>query len=403
MSTKFHALESPEVPDRLLDLAVADGRIDGDTRVLIKKYLGYLQGARSASRAHITNTTGQLILWRSLLNMPFEQATFDDLIQARVALDAARTKRGKPYAETSKKSYVIALKSFYYWLGRRGLSAIPRDALQEMRVPEPQPVTNPEDLIRSDDLTAMIMSCKNFRDRALIAVLFETGARISEVHRLRWHDLTFDRHGARVRLHDRKEKKTRHSRLITSVPHLAAWRNAYPGDPVNDHYVFIGRTGKPLSYSMMRDIVVRAADTITGKRITPHLFRKSRVTELIVTGCSESVVKESCWGNPNTKMFSKYLRLSAQDVDAGLLKAAGVDVTEEEKAQPRSVIHCPACHALCPPELKYCGVCMQPLTEEGRREREEISKLTEEIDLDALTKLLTLTKNEKFKKLIESL
>jgi hypothetical protein len=44
MSVRFHNIESPDVPDRLLDLAVSDGRIDGNGRALILGYLHYLQG-----------------------------------------------------------------------------------------------------------------------------------------------------------------------------------------------------------------------------------------------------------------------------------------------------------------------------------------------------------------------
>jgi integrase len=366
MSDRFHSgLESPETPNHLLDRAIRDGRIEENTRQLIIKYLNYLQGARSASPIYSTNATAQLILWRSLLGIPFEEATFDDLIGARVALDKVKSKRGKPYAEASKKTYVIALKSFYLWLERRGLTSVTGHELREMRIPDPEPTTTPDDLIRGDDLKGLIGRCDNFRDRALISVLFETGARISEIHRLRWKDIVFDRYGARVTLHDHKQKKDRYSRLVVSVPHLAAWRNAYPGDPVGDKHVFIStRDSTPLSYSMMRYIVVSTSGS-SKKRVTPHLFRKSRITELITTGCSESVVKESCWGNPNSRMFVHYLRLSATDVDAGLLRAAGVEVSEDDRIQPRSVIHCPSCHAVCAPEFRFCPLCMHPLTAEA--------------------------------------
>jgi integrase len=369
----FHRLEDPSVPSHLLDLATRDGRIDADTRKLIERYLTYLQGAKKASPVYLSNAASQCILWRTLLDVPFEAATLDDLIGAQVALDSTPSKRGKPYSPASKKTHTIALKSFFYYLIRRGLSTIPAHEIKEIRCPEVAPSTAPEALLQSDDLKKIVNACDNFRDRAFVAVLFETGGRVHEVARMKWSDLTFDRHGARATIHDHKRKKQRTSRLIASIPHLAAWRNNYyTGDPVGDQYVFTTRAGTPLSYSMARHIVVSAAEVARiPKRVYPHLFRKSRITELIVSGCSESVVKESCWQNPNTKMFAHYLRLSSTDVDNELLRAAGIEADAKERKPARTVFHCPSCHAVCPPEADYCPVCLVPVSDEARAAQEQ--------------------------------
>jgi len=383
----FHRLEDLSTPSHLLDLAANDGRIDADTRKIIERYLTYLQGAKKASPVYISNAAAQCILWRTLLNVPFEAATLDDLITAQVDLDTAVSKRGTPYSPASKKTYTIALKSLYYYLIRRGISAIPPHEIKELRCPEVEPSTAPEDLIHSDDLKKIVNACDNFRDRAFVAVLFETGCRIHEVARMKWSDLTFDRHGARVTIHDHKKKKQRTSRLISSIPHLAAWRNNYyTGDPVGDRYVFTTRTGTPLSYSMARHIIVTAAEQARiPKRVYPHLFRKSRITELIVSGCSESVVKESCWQNPNTKMFAHYLRLSSTDVDTGLLRAAGIEADAKERKPARTVFHCPSCHTICPPEADYCPVCLVPVSDEAIAARAALATdVRTELDADPL-------------------
>lgn len=375
MATRtFHRLEDPSLPSHLLDLATRDGRIDAPTRALIERYLTYLQGAKKASPVYLSNATTQCILWRTLLEIPFEVATFDDLVRAQVALDNAISRRGKPYSQSSKKTHTLALKSFYYYLIRRGISTIPTYEIREIRCPEVEPTTAPEDLIQAKDLKKIVNACTNFRDRAFVAVLFETGCRISEVARMTWGDLVFDPYGARVTIHDRKRKKQRSSRLISSIPHLAAWRNNYPaGDPIGDRHVFITHnTGDPLSYSMARHIVVSAAEEARiPKRVYPHLFRKSRITELIISGCSESVVKESCWQNPNTRMFAHYLRLSSTDVDNELLRTAGIEIDADQAHPTRTVFHCPSCHALCPPEADYCPVCLIPVSEEARAAQEQ--------------------------------
>jgi len=75
----------------------------------------------------------------------------------------------------------------------------------------------------------------------------------------------------------------------------------------------------------------RAGGTAAGieKRIHPHLFRKSRITELVRKNYQESVLKETFWANPDTSMFRTYLKLSEKDIDDEFLRRAGLKTESE--------------------------------------------------------------------------
>ena len=74
------------------------------------------------------------------------------------------------------------------------------------------------------------------------------------------------------------------------------------------------------------------------KRVTPHLFRKSRITSLIKQNYQESVIKQAMWGNLGTNMFKTYVVLSEQDIDAEFREKMGLEkkeIKEDKKMAPR--------------------------------------------------------------------
>lgn len=101
----------------------------------------------------------------------------------------------------------------------------------------------------------MIKACDNSRDRALIAVHYQTAARPAETAHLRWGDITLDEYGAEVRVTDRKrahQKGTtyRYPYITWATPYLAAWMNDYVS-PEGLGLAVQGSTGKPPSNDLV--------------------------------------------------------------------------------------------------------------------------------------------------------
>lgn len=84
----------------------------------------------------------------------------------------------------------------------------------------------PKDLLTKADIQAQIDAAKNPRDKALIAMLYETGARIGELIDLTVGDIEDRQHGKKLVI----DGKTgaRRLPLVESVPHINAWLSKHP-------------------------------------------------------------------------------------------------------------------------------------------------------------------------------
>ncbi|MBN1133366.1 MAG: hypothetical protein JXA38_00240 [Methanosarcinaceae archaeon] len=67
-------------------------------------------------------------------------------------------------------------------------------------------------------------------------------------------------------------------------------------------------------------------------------------------------------------MAARYMHLSDRDVEKAILKASGVDISEDEDNMPKAV-KCPRCREFNLPKATYCYKCglllSQPLTNEN--------------------------------------
>ncbi|MDD3740746.1 MAG: tyrosine-type recombinase/integrase [Bacteroidales bacterium] len=385
-ANNFHYHTAPGYWEEQLVKAECEGRIDSSDTTYIRRFVTYKQGAEGISHSRCTKITQTLLSWRQVFEPHWDEATVDDLFAARVRLTSMKSERGKPYKQNTIADHVRILKSFYRWLISRGYSRITLDELSELKSPPTdKETTDPGDLITADELAAMIKACKTHRDRAILAVLYESGARIGEVARLRWSDILFDKYGVRCTVNDTKERKKRYPRLINSTAYLAAWRNGYYGPSAEGSaYVFISTNGEPLEHRAISQVIGRAAERAgIKKRIYPHLFRKSRITELVRRNYQESVLKETFWANPDTMMFRTYLKLSERDIDDEFLRKAGLKTENEIDAGDDKPRQCMYCLAVNPPGSRFCRMCTKPLTSEAAdkvREAEEMLEGTPEYE-----------------------
>ena len=216
----------------------------------------------------------------------------------------------------------------------------------------------------------LLSGCRTVRDRAIIAVLYETGARVGEVARLRWRDVEFDEYGIRVHIHDTKEGQIRYARCTWAREMLAAWKNVYPTDLKPNAWVFVSSRKEAMNYDQIRQRVKVAAERAgLEKRVHLHLFRKSRATHMIQQNYQESVIKKMLWGNLATTMFRTFVVLSENDIDAEILAKAGIE-QPVHAPNPLAPVPCPHCNAICAPISRFCSSCGQALSTEAAEELE---------------------------------
>ncbi len=367
----FYPAQYRTTAPRAYRLSAAEGRLTEDDRRLIEEFLSERQATRHISNSRVVKLRYNLIAWRRFLHTPYAGITLADLYAALNAFQAGTSIRGTPFTQNTKHDYFVVLKTFMFWLIENGHSAIPVEKIRAIRAPPvDQNTTAPDALLTADEIKQLLGGCRSVRDRAIVAVLYESGARVGEVGRLRWRDVEFDDYGIGVHLHDTKENQVRYARCTWAREMLAAWQSVYPALLTPDAWVFLSARKEAMNYAQIRQRVKEAAKRAgLGKRVHLHLFRKSRATHMIQQNYQESVIKKMLWGNLGTQMFETYVVLSEADIDAEILGHAGIE-RRAEAPDPLAPIPCPHCHVICAPTSRFCSSCGQALSTKAGEELE---------------------------------
>lgn len=231
------------------------------------------------------------------MDPPYQMATVGDVYPAISTLKVSKNKMGHAFRQNAIHDYVILLKRFYIWMIESGYSNVPLTKIRKIHPPKFELNTKqPEQLLTQQEVKALIDTCQNSRDRALITVLYESGCRIGELGRLTWGQVKFDDLGLVLSVDDTKCGTKRYVRLVISLPYLSTWRNDYQGIPKGEARVFITNRGNPLTHGTVMGLLKRLQEkSEIEKHVTPHIFRHSRITHLINQGMSESVIKLMMW------------------------------------------------------------------------------------------------------------
>lgn len=183
------------------------------------------------------------------------------------------------------------------------------------------------------EVRRLIEAARSFRDKLLISVLYATGMRVSEIARLKWSDLDFDRR--QVRIDCGKGRKNRYVMLAEHlVPLLRqVWRLTN-----GQGYLFPGEGKRPDRHLTTRTIEravdhARQLSKIT-KHITPHSLRHSFATHLIESGTDIRFIQRLL-GHTNletTSLYTKVAKTSAGNISSPLDQLGSADATPSTPA-----------------------------------------------------------------------
>ena len=159
------------------------------------------------------------------------------------------------------------------------------------------------------------------RDAIMLATMYNTGARVSEITTLRVCDILLDRQLA-VHLHG----KGRRERVIplwkSTARQLRTWLQEIDNDPGAP--VFPNRAGKPLARSGVRDRLDRAVSkaaqrcpTLHNRGISPHTIRHTCAMHLLQSGVDLAVI--ALWlGDADPATTHQYLEADLATKEAAL-------------------------------------------------------------------------------------
>ena len=227
-----------------------------------------------------------------------EQGIADtDVISAETvaAFAAERAGAEPPPAASSLARLQSSVRGWHRFLAREGIaeadpSARLRPPKQPRRLPKALTIDQVEQLLGAPSAEDPI----GIRDRALLELLYATGARVSEAVSLDVDDLA---HGDVLRLRGKGSKE----RIVPVGSYARAAVDAYltrvrPGLAAKGRAsakLFLGARGAPLSRQSAWLIIRAAAEgaKITAE-VSPHTLRHSFATHLLQGGADVRVVQE---------------------------------------------------------------------------------------------------------------
>jgi len=379
MSDSFYHGKEAYSTERSFKKACSEGRLTERDQELIIEFTTELQASKQISDGRVNKISFILVNWRRFIQAPYDCVNIAMIYDAINKLKKGNSVKGKPFKQNTLHDYIRILKPFLLWLIENEYSNLPEKKIRKIVSPSVDyRTTEPDEILTVEEIERLLQGCQNTRDRALLATLYESGARIAEIGRLRWRDVCFDDYGVRLYIDDQKNQKRRFARLTLSTQYLAIWKSDYPEDLLDDAPIFSSFKGGPMGYVTMTRSIQRAAKFAgITKRVNPHLFRKSRITHMIAQGYQESVIKESMWGNVETSMLRTYIQLAEKDIDNEFLKQAGVKV--EDEGNSRQIAQtCGVCHMICGPTFRFCPKCGTGLSEkivvEQRLAKDQVEK-----------------------------
>jgi integrase len=196
-----------------------------------------------------------------------------------------------------------------------------RTSLLKRKVPKRIPRT----LNRSVVLD-LIRSCRTWRDRLLLGLLYQGGLRIGQVLGLRHSDVHSWENAVFVEPRDHNANgaraKTRDSYKVEVPQELMSVYTRYVLDECGDtqsDYVFVnlwgGEVGRPLTYSSIVKIFERLGKK-AGIKVTPHMFRHTHATELLKAGMRAEIARKRLGHRDVQTTLNTYEHLSFDDTQA---------------------------------------------------------------------------------------
>ena len=234
---------------------------------------------------------------------------------------------------------LAALRSFFRFVADREPLAAAQCA-EVLRIPTKKAPTSEVNYLDAEEVTAILAQTdrstrEGQRDHALLALLYNTGARIQEALDLCPRSVRF-RAPAQVTLFGKGRKE----RICPLWPETADLLTALLKRQLRpeDQPIFLNRYGQPLGAAGVRfrlEHYVRAAaehvPTLKGKHVSPHTFRHSMGVAMVAAGVDVTVIR-SWLGHVSLDTTNHYARANLETKRQALQQ---VDTSTRPTKPPR--------------------------------------------------------------------
>ncbi len=226
---------------------------------------------------------------------------------SRYLLEDHRTPKDKPLSRASVRTYLRTMKGFTTWAQTRG-------NLGAVKVPMPAEGKKTLSVLTSREMRDMEDAATSERDKLIIRLLSDLGLRLGELLALRPDDLIKQTTNGRPARYINVKGKGSRERVIPLDPRLFDRLDRFARRPQargalsgliftterkhKDHY------GALAPRTVQQMIANTAKDAGITKRVHPHLFRHSNITEQLNSGVPVEHIRRNV-GHADLSMITK--------------------------------------------------------------------------------------------------
>ena len=273
----------------------------------IKFYLEYLKYERRVSDNTVESYGENLKMLKQALNKNILNLTTTEIRDYIQNLEAT---------PKTKAHYLSVFNSFYnYMIFNEKLSVNPCSGIRSPKLEKKLPnYLTVEEIDKLLDIK--LIKPIDYRNKAMLEVLFATGTRISELINLKLNQIDFDECIIRVLGKGKKD------RIIpignTALEYLSLYINEYRPFILKtrvSEYVFVNKNGAKMSrqgfFKILKKLV---ASSGIEKEVSPHTLRHSFATYLLNNGADLRVIQELL-GHENLVTTEIYSHLSNKKIE----------------------------------------------------------------------------------------
>lgn len=215
------------------------------------------------------------------------------------------------------------------------------------------------DLLTEEEIKKLLDAAMHPRDKAFIATLYESGARIGELASLQIKNVIFDENGAILNVTGKTGPRP--IRIVSSTPLLVIWLQHHPrkNDKEAPLWLNIGKKNHQnlLRYDGIHSFLSRLFESAgINKRFNPHLFRHSRATQM-AQHLTEFQMNQYFGWIQGSKMPATYVHMSGKNLDQSILAMNGLKPQGKPAEAAFKPKPCPRCQITNSPDATYCMKC----------------------------------------------
>ncbi len=263
---------------------------------MIQKYLNELE-ARGLAKSTIVSYKQILTAVNSY--KPLESIQKDDLIGFFKEFKGT---------DATRQLYAVVIKTYFKNIGKPEIA-------DWLTVKRPKETLRSDEILTADDVNKMIEVTDSAYWKCLLALMYETGARINELLTLKYSDFLETDKGIVLTITTYKTNAGFRKMLIPlSENYFINLREST--EHKNDSLIFNLDNKLPQTlYRWVFDVVLeigrRARIT---KPCNPHAFRHARATDECRKGTQEAIIRKMLGWKPTSSMIARYQHLNDDDI-----------------------------------------------------------------------------------------